>query len=286
MAEQRTVSTLTTEQASILLMLASPSELTRIAAGGWFRPQGKGAWRLVDVVQGYVRYLRDRASTIGTKDLMAVMGCGKNLITELEKAGVIKRRAKDTWDRDGTLRAYIAHIRSQAKQTQPTGTTLVSMEQFARHIGQSREMVRRLVAENILAPAPDGRLDQDKARLAYLQHLRDRPTRSAAQDELRAVKAREVEMRLAERGHELIERPAATEVVEDVLATMLVGLQGLAARVGGRDLTLRRKIDDEIYRIRKEAAARIEAHAKSLGATGKPARMSFGGPVTGAASAP
>lgn len=106
-----------------------------------------------------------RTVTITTRDLMTVVGCGKNLITELEKAGVIKRRAKDTWDKDATLRAYIAHLRS-LKQTQPAGTTMVSMEQFARHIGLSREMVRRLIAENILAPASDGKLDQDKSRLA------------------------------------------------------------------------------------------------------------------------
>ena len=183
-----------------------------------------------------------------------------------------------------SIRAYVEFLRKD-RQTKPTGTTLVSMEQFARHIGLSREIVRRLIAENILAPAPDGRLDLDKSRLAYLQHLRQRPTRSAAQDEWRSAKAREVELRMAERCHELIERPAAKEVVEDVLATLLVGLQGLAARVGGRDLALRRKIDDEIYRIRKEAADRIQKHAASLRETGQAARMSFSAPANGQASA-
>ena len=265
-------------------MLAAPAELTRIATGGWFRPAGKDRWSLIDVVQGYILFLRDRANTITTRDLMAVMGCGKNLITELEKAGVIKRRAKDTWDKDATVRAYIAHLRS-LKQTQPAGTTLVSMEAFARHIGVSRERVRALVAEGVIAPASDGRLDLDKSRLAYLQHLRDRPQRSQAADKLREAKAEEVRLRLAERMHELIERDAATEVVEDVLATLLVGLQGLAARVGGRDLALRRKIDDEIYRIRKEAADRIQKHAASLAETGQAARMSFSAPANGPASA-
>ena len=220
--------------------------------------------------------------TIATSGLISLLGCGKNLITELEKAGVIKRRARDAWDKDATVRAYIAHLRS-LKQTQPTGTTLVSMEQFARHIGLSREIVRRLIAENVLTPEADGRLNQDPARLAYLQHLRQRPRRSAAQDEWRSAKAREVELRISERTHELIERPAAKEVVEDVLATLLVGLQGLAARVGGRDLALRRKIDDEIYRIRKEAADRIQKHAASLRETGQAARMSFSAPANGQA---
>ena len=206
-------------------------------------------------------------------------------VQRLEHDGIIRRTGKNVWPLAETVRAYVRYIRKD-RQTAPAGATLVSMEQFARHIGLSREMVRRLIAENILAPASDGKLDQDKSRIAYITHLRDRPPRSQAADKLREAKAEEVRLRMAERMHELIERPAATEVVEDVLATMLVGLQGLAARVGGRDLALRRKIDEEIYRIRKEAAARIQAHAKSLAATGNAARMSFGGPVTGAASAP
>ena len=285
MAEERQVGMLSTAQAALLLMLPAPVEISKLSRDGWMKAAGRDRWRLVDVVQGYVRYLRDRAGLIDSKALASVLGISLSWLAQLERDGVIKRAAKGVWPRDESIRAYVEFIRKD-RQAKPTSTTMVSMEQFARHIGLSREMVRRLIAENILAPASDGKLDQDRARIAYLTHLRDRPTRSQAADKLREVKAEEVRLRMAERCHKLIERPAATEVVEDVLATMLVGLQGLAARVGGRDLGLRRKIDDEIYRIRKEAAARIEAHAKSLGATGKPARMSFGGPVTGAASAP
>ena len=268
MAEQRTVSTLTTEQASNFLMLSNPAELTRIANAGWFKSAGKGTWRLVDVVQGYVRYLRDRASVITTKDLMSVMGCGKNLVAELERSGVIRRSGKNTWDRDGTLRAYIAHLRS-LKQTQPRGVTLISMEGFARHIGLSREMVRRLIAENILAPASDGKLDQDKSRLAYLQHLRERPTRSQAQDLLRQTRAREIEMRLAERGHQLIETDESIAVVQDIMGTILTGLSGLPARVAGKDLGLRRKIEGEVDSIRQNVVRRLREQAAALHTTGE-----------------
>jgi hypothetical protein len=286
MAEQRTVTSLSTEQAASLLMLASPAELTRIAAGGWFRPQGKGAWRLVDVVQGYVRYLRDRASVITTKELRAVLGCGKNMIAELEKDGVIARAGKDAWPWREVLRSYIAHLRS-LKQTQPTGTTMVSMEGFARHIGLSREMVRRLVAENVISLAADGKIDQDDARRRYLDHLRNKPHRSQAHDEWRAAKAREVEMRLAERAHELIDISDAKEAIEDAVAAILVELQSLAPRIGGRDLELRRRVDAEVFRIRSNAAERIKAHARSLRETGEPARIGFGSapPANGGATA-
>ena len=207
--------------------------------------------------------------TITTRDLMSVMGCGKNLVAELERIGVIRRSGKNAWDRDATLRAYIAHIRSQAKQTQPTGTTLVSMEAFGRHIGVSRERVRALVAENVLTPEADGRLDLDKSRIAYITHLRDRPTRSHAADKLREAKAEEVRLRLAERGHQLIETDESIAVVQDIVGTVLTGLSGLPARVGGRDLALRRRIEAEIFTIRQTVVRRLQEQATALRTTGE-----------------
>ena len=207
--------------------------------------------------------------SITTKDLMSVLGCGKNLVTELERSGVIRRSGKNTWDRDGTLCAYIAHLRSQAKQTQPTGTTLVSMEAFGRHIGVSRERVRALVAEGVIAPASDGRIDQDRARIAYLTHLRDRPQRSQAADKLREAKAIAVEMRTAREAHDLIETDEALAVVEDQCGIVLTVLGGLSARVAGRDLTLRRKIEDVIYELRTAMADRLREQLESLRRSGK-----------------
>ena len=272
------ITTISTATAASLLLFASPSELTSLARAGWVKPIAKDRWRLVDVVQGAIRYMRARRDEVSTRELASVLDVTAAWVQRLERSGVIRRTGKNTWPLAETVRAYIAHLRS-LKQTQPTSTTMVSMEGFARHIGLSREMVRRLIAENVLTPEADGRLDQDKSRLAYLQHLRERPTRSQAADLLREAKAEEVRLRLAERMHELIERPAASEVVEDVVASLLIGLQGLAARVGGRDLALRRKIDDEIFRIRKDAADRLKKHAASLRETGQAARLSFSAPA-------
>jgi hypothetical protein len=164
--------------------------------------------------------------------------------------------------------------------------TAVSQERFARHVGLSRERVRQLIIEGVVELLPSGKLDIDKSRLAYIEHLRARPQRSPAADKLREAKAKEVELRVAERCHELVERDAATEVVEDSIAAILLGLQGMAARIGGRDLALRKRIDDEVYRIRAEAAARLEQHAVSLRETGEAAQTSFAPRVNGGASAP
>jgi hypothetical protein len=150
--------------------------------------------------------------------------------------------------------------------------TAVSQERFARHVGLSRERVRQLIIEGVIELLPDGKLDLDKSRLAYIQHIRNRPVRSQAADELRRAKAREVELRVAERCHELIECSESIAVVEDIVATILVGLQSMPARIAGRDLQLRRKIEDEIFAMRETVARRIQEQADSLRTTGEAAK--------------
>ena len=268
MAEERTVGTLTTVQASQLLMLPAPSEISKLSRDGWMKAAGRDRWRLVDVVQGYVRYLRDRAGMIDSKALASVLGISLSWLAQLERDGVIKRAAKGAWPRDESIRAYVEFIRKD-RQTKPTGATLVSMEAFARHIGLSREMVRRLIAEGVLTPAPDGRLDLDKSRIAYITHLRERPVRSQAQDKLRETKAKEIELRMAERCHSLIEREEAVDATRDILGVVLTGLGSLPARVAGKDLTLRRRIESEISAIRQTAAKRLKQQSESLRTTGE-----------------
>jgi hypothetical protein len=91
--------------------------------------------------------------------------------------------------------------------------------------------------------------------------------RSAADGELRRARAREIELRTALRAHELVEQSAAVEVVEDVTALIVVGLQNLAPRVAGRDLRLRKLIESEIYSIRETVARRSAAARNAPGGT-------------------
>jgi hypothetical protein len=52
-----------------LLMLGAPAELARLAREGWFKPAGPDRWRLVDLVQGYIRHLQAAAKVATTKQL-------------------------------------------------------------------------------------------------------------------------------------------------------------------------------------------------------------------------
>jgi hypothetical protein len=269
-------STITTATAANLLMLPTPAELERIAKGGWIRPIAPGRWRVVDVVQGFIRYFQSQANTISTRDLANILGVTPTWLIELERQGVIKRLSKGTWQKDETISQYVRYQRAENQHAPKTNGGAVSMEAFGRHIGVSRERIRALVAEGIVELTSDGKVDLDKQRLRYIQHLRERPQRSPAHDAWRAARARETELRIAERARELVETDAAEEVVTDCTAYIVMGLESLAPRIGGRDLALRQRIADEVFRLRNEWAARLAAHARSLRATGQPAKLSFG----------
>ena len=145
----------------------------------------------------------------------------------------------------------------------------MSQGALAKRIGLSRERVNQLVGERVLELGPDGRMDADASILAYIRFIRNARPQSAAADRLREAKAIAVEMRTQREAHNLIETDEALAVVEDQGGIVLTVLGGLSARVAGRDLTLRRKIEDVIYELRTAMADRMREQAESLRRSGK-----------------
>jgi hypothetical protein len=139
-----------------------------------------------------------------------------------------------------------------------------NLSEVTRHLLLTGEMIRRLVAERIIDRRPDGSFDLDQARHAYIRHLRDRRSkRGAAESALQRARAREIELRTAERAHELIEFDEAAAVLDDIISD-LVGLPAAATR----DLTMRRHLDDLIRGIRQRAADRCQRQVESIRSTG------------------
>jgi hypothetical protein len=58
MADEPQAGTVSADQAMMLLLLDGPAELKRLQRNGAFRPMAPCRYRLVDLVQGYVRYVR------------------------------------------------------------------------------------------------------------------------------------------------------------------------------------------------------------------------------------
>jgi hypothetical protein len=149
-----------------------------------------------------------------------------------------------------------------------------NLSEVARHLLLSREMIRRLVAEKIIERRGDGSFDLDQARHAYIRHLRDRRSeKGAAEAALLRARAREIELRTAERARDLIEFDEACAVLDDVIGALVSELAGLPA-AATRDLMMRRHLDELIRGIRQRTADRFAAQRESLLTDGK--AMAYG----------
>lgn len=105
-----------TELAASLLMLPEP-EVLKIARQGYFRPTGKGTWQLVDVVQGYIRYLRDNQDKVTTRELQELLGISKEWVYEVERNSGVRRIGRNTWPKNEIVRGYITFLRSEDRRS-------------------------------------------------------------------------------------------------------------------------------------------------------------------------
>jgi phage terminase Nu1 subunit (DNA packaging protein) len=149
-------------------------------------------------------------------------------------------------------------------------TVTVTASALGRHLDLSRQRVVQLSDEGVIERRADDRFDQDAARVAYLRWLRSEDRRGAkteADGRLRDARAREVELRIAEREHRLIDMVEHESVLVEVIGIVTTALDGLPARVT-RDLNLRAVIEAEINATLNRASDRAEARARELKATG------------------
>jgi hypothetical protein len=146
----------------------------------------------------------------------------------------------------------------------------VSASAISRQLDLSRQRIAQLVDEGVIERRPDDRFDQDAARVAYLRWLRSedrRGKKNAADGRLRDARAREVELRIAEREHRLIDMAEHEAVLTEVLGIVVAAMDGMPARIT-RDLRLRAVIEAEINDTLNRAAARATKRGAELAATG------------------
>jgi hypothetical protein len=125
---------------------------------------------------------------------------------------------------------------------------------LAAHLDCARAYVRKLEAEGVLHRAPDGSgYPLDANRIAYLRYLRrerQHSPRSAADAEHTVAKAELLRIRIAEKQRELMPVADHNALVDAMAGTVLTAMAGMAARIGGHDLQLRRRIDQVVYETR------------------------------------
>jgi phage terminase Nu1 subunit (DNA packaging protein) len=99
------------------LLMVTPDEFTRLAKAGWFAAVSKGRYRIVDVVQGHIRFLQKQNLRTGktVAEAAAAIDMGVRRFFELLEDNVIVRKARDAgYDLDEVILDYIRHLRKVA----------------------------------------------------------------------------------------------------------------------------------------------------------------------------
>jgi hypothetical protein len=95
--------------------------------------------------------------------------------------------------------------------------------------------------------------------------LSDARRRSQADADFVKAKTELVAIRVREKERELIEFDEAKEATEKAIGIVLTAMSGMAARCGGSDLQLRRKIDQVVYETRVQLANTFNRFADEAG---------------------
>jgi hypothetical protein len=147
-----------------------------------------------------------------------------------------------------------------AKQLAATKLTTETVGEF---LDLGAERVRQLVKEGWISKDKSGGIRLGDAVRGYVKFLRSRATRSASDSRVRDARAREIELRTAQRAHELCETEEAVALVDEIFGGLRSDLSGLPAMVT-RDLEIRRAIEAAINTVLNKTAAKLEEQATSL----------------------
>lgn len=146
-----------------------------------------------------------------------------------------------------TVQRYIEHKRDGRRSVHLAGEI----------IGKSAQWVRKLIEWGYIVKQPDGMVLERDVVLGYIRFLTDeqrRASKSQAESRVRDARAREIELRIAEREGRLAELGDLEGVLDEYIGTMRAELAGLPARVT-RDLVQRRTIEAAIDDILHRCAA-------------------------------
>ena len=143
---------------------------------------------------------------------------------------------------------------------------IIATEVACRLLMLSRQRLDQLAKDGWIARHAPGHWRLIDLVQGYIRFLRDEGRRTsvhAADSRVRDARAREIEIRTAERLGQLVAIEEHDTVVDAICGVFRAELSGFAARVT-RDLPLRRVIEQEIHGLLERVAAIADANAARL----------------------
>lgn len=133
------------------------------------------------------------------------------------------------------------------------------------------QWIHALVGKGFIRRASRGRytvIDVVHGRIKSLQEEQKTTTKSAADSRLKDLKAREVEIRIAQAEHRLIGTEEALAVLDEVVGTIRAECAALPAKVS-REVAVRRMVENELNGVFARAAERLAERGAALRASGE-----------------
>lgn len=146
---------------------------------------------------------------------------------------------------------------------------LVGVTELAEHLATNREGIARLIDQRVFKRRPDGKYDLDKCRVAYIEHLRKRPEASVGRRQFEAARAKREELRLKRECHEVCYTREFDQAVDQIAFSWLNHLAPVPARIGGPDLALRRRAEQELRTAQEAVSEDLKRLSETLHNTGK-----------------
>ena len=141
--------TVTAEQARLLLLLDKAADLKRLESEGAFTAIAPNRYWLKDLVQGYIKYLREHRNDTDTATLAACWGVSVGRISQLSNAGWFKQlagklRGKYNWiDACG---GFVKFLRDEDRRSTKSGADSRIKDAKARDIEtRTQQRLGRLV---------------------------------------------------------------------------------------------------------------------------------------------
>lgn len=139
--------------------------------------------------------------------------------------------------------------------------TLISTAQAAALLELTPERVRQLVKSGHIEKRAKDQVPLVSAVRGYIHFLKDeerRSSKSASASRVQDARAREIELKTAEREGSLMDVEEVRAVVAEWGGVIRTGLNSIPARLS-RDMTFRRKIETEIDDVIRQATERFES---------------------------
>jgi hypothetical protein len=146
---------------------------------------------------------------------------------------------------------------------------MISASDAAALIGKSRNWLAKLITDGFVKKT--GQLfrpaDVVQGYISFLTDGQRRASKTATLAAVQAARAREIELRIAQADHRLIETDEALTLLDEIVGGLKADFDGLAASVT-RNPDLRSTIEDKVDAIFKRYADDLDKKTNDLRASG------------------